>query len=187
MQSVVRRSAICLAAICCFATVAVGDSVDYQGAGTLANHTAFQKGQPAAGHTWEVGDQLREIIDLTTGHAMHGNLGILDVTTGSLSSCMGGEVLCFSGGSLDIDNRQGKDIFFGMLKNGTVINNGTNVFLNATLRNGATTVFRIKGNRFSSQALITPAPVVAEPATLIMFSTGLALLGLFYRAKRGRV
>lgn len=161
-----------LLAVLLLAPLAVGDSIDFQGAGTLSNHTAFTIGRIAAGRTWAVGTQLIQIDNITTGHNQTGDLGVIDITTGTLSHCSSG--FCFTGGTLDIDNLSNKDLFFGALKSGTITMNGATTILSAVLSNGATSVIRENNNTFSSQALVrTSAAVIPEPASMTLMGTGL--------------
>lgn len=162
--------------------LAVGDSFDYQGAGVLANHTAFTKGSISAGSMWEIGDRLLEIIDLTTGHTTIGNLGIVDVTTGVLSKCAVG--FCFSGGTLDIDSKGGGSIFDGSFTTGTISTHNGTVTLSAFLANGAATVIRDNKNSFSTQAIVHGVSPVPEPVSLMLMGTGLLVLSVVRARKK---
>jgi hypothetical protein len=170
-----------VALIVFFCPVALADSVDYQGSGTLSAGTAFTMGMIAPGSFWEAGDRLVQIDDLTTGVIHTGNLGVLDVKTGTLFACASG--LCFNGGSLDIDNLSNHDLFFGKLSSGTITTSGGKTILSAVLANGATTVINLKSGQFSSQALVQ-SHVIPEPATMGLMGTGLSLLGLIGWKKR---
>jgi hypothetical protein len=177
---------VCLAAIALVILVTphacLADSFDYQGAGTLKTGTAFTSGMIASGHTWDIGDRLLTIENLTTGTTRSGKLGIVDVQTGTLFSCSSG--LCFNGGTLDIDALSGNDVFVGNLLSGTVSSSNGIAILSARLANGATTVIRERGGQFSSQALVHTA-VVPEPASWFLMGSGL-LLFLFQRGRKSR-
>lgn len=166
---------LAVALILIFPLSALGDSVDYQGAGSLSLGTAQQFGSIRAGHVWEVGVQLIEIDDLTTRQVSSGNLGTLDVTSGSLSACSAG--FCFTGGTLDIDDSHGHDIFLGKLVSGTISQTGGKTIMSAFLSNGSTAVLKDNASTFSSQALITtPRVGVPEPASSLLLGTGLVIL-----------
>lgn len=165
----------CLALLA-FSTLSLADSIDYQASGTIANHTAFTMGTIVAGKTWEVGDELVQIDDLTTGKNRTGMLGIIDLTTGKLFSCASG--LCFTGGSLDIDNAKHGSIFDGVLQSGSISRLHGSTILSAIVSNGAVTVIKLKGGQFSTQALVGTVP---EPATLGLFGIGLLAFGFIRR------
>lgn len=172
-----------LALVLIFPGSALCDSVDYQAAGTLTASTAFVKGMIAAGSTWEVGARLLEIDDLTTKHITTGNLGTVDVTSGTLFACSSG--LCFKGGSLDIDRSNGTDYFLGTLTAGTISRSQGMTILTGFLANGNVAVLRDRGgNSFSSQALLsTPKGIVPEPNTLSLMGGGLVGFALLWRKK----
>lgn len=172
-----------VAVLLTFPAAALGDSIDYQGVGLLTNHTAFERGMIAAGHIWEAGDRLTQIIDLTTGHIVRGNLGIVDVTTGRLLPCAAG--FCFAGGTLDIDSIHGGSIFDGNFSRGSIdVENGF-VVLNAFFTNGAAAVIRDHRNSFSTQALVRGVGAqVPEPATFALMGSGLVSLAFLWRKRK---
>ena len=170
------------AALLVLCPLVLGDSIDYQAAGNLKSHTAFTAGSIAAGRTWEVGARLLEIDNLTTGKITTGNLGIVDVSSGKLSLCSSG--LCFTGGSLDIDNLAGSDLFFGKLLSGTISKSNGVTILTATLTNGATSVIKETSGTFSSQAITHGPGVVPEPTTLSLLGTGLFAIGFMFLKRR---
>lgn len=156
---------------------AYADSIDYSGAGSLADHTASQSGAPSAGRSWSVTSQLVEINDTTTGMITQGVLGHVDITTGRLASCTAG--LCFTGGSLDITNTSGGVIFDMAFTSGSVSKSGGNTFLNASLVNGGTTQIESSSGVFSSNSIVsTSAGVAPEPSALWLLGTG--LIGLSF-------
>lgn len=179
----VRLTLFVLTALVLFSGSTLADTIDYQGAGTLSNHTAFVAGAIRAGHSWEVGTELVQIENLTTGVNHTGNLGELDVTTGTLMHCASG--LCFTGGTLDIDNLANKDLFLGTFKSGNISLQHGLATLSAVLANGATTVIRLNRNSFSSQALVsTHVGVIPEPNALYLMGSGLVGLALLWRKKK---
>jgi hypothetical protein len=152
---------------------AFADSFDYQAAGTLQAGTAFTSGSISAGHFWDIGDRLFTIENLTSGVTQSGNLGIVDVQTGVLSSCSSG--FCFNGGTLDIDDLRGNDVFLGRILSGEISSSNGVTILSARLANGATTVIKERGGEYSSQALVHGA-AVPEPASWLLLGTGLLTL-----------
>lgn len=159
---------------------ALADTIDYSGAGSLAQGTATVTGSIAAGKTWEVADQLAEIDNVTTGMITSGNLGVIDLTTGTLAKCSVG--LCFSGGTLDIDGLNDQDLFFSHLESGAIMQSGGFSILSATLVNGAVVTIKNPNKEFSTQAIITQGGgAVPEPATLGLVGTGLLSLGFLKR------
>lgn len=176
-----------LLAVLTFVPLVRADSIDYSGSGSIANHTARIFGQLAVDHIWGVTDQLREITDLTTGKILaEGNLGMDTLMTGLLSKC--GNDLCFSSGSIDIDGRHGNSIFDGKLTHGVIdVENGF-VFLHAEIGTQGGTVFLKTPRGFVSSETIAPsrAPIVAEPATYLLWGTGFSLIAAIYRWRSKR-
>lgn len=163
--------------------VAVADSIDYQGAGTLKNGTAIVTGSIAVGHVWSVTDQLLQIDDLTTGHDIVGHLGTITITTGTLSACSAG--FCFAGGTLDIDGTHNNSIFDSTFSTGSISKSGGITALQAFLSNGAATLIRDNKNSFSTQAVVHTPGVVPEPMSLILMATGLLAMGFAQWKVRG--
>lgn len=160
---------------------AAADSIDYAGAGTLADHTASEFGSPTAGKAWSVTTILVEIDDSTTGMVETGNLGLVTITTGTLSTC--GTALCFTGGSLDIKAKNGSVIFDESFTNGTLLKLGTNTYLNASLSNGGTTMIASTTGSFSSDSVVnTRGAPVSESGGLLLLGTG--LVGLWWLARQ---
>lgn len=156
---------------------AAADSIDYAGAGSLSDHTASEFGSPTVGHAWSVTTVLVEIDNTTTGMVETGNLGLVTITTTTLSTC--GTALCFSGGSLDIKAKNGSVIFDESFTNGTILKLGTNTYFNASLVNGGTTMIASLSGSFSSDSVITTASsTVPESSSLFLLGSG--LLGLWW-------
>lgn len=153
------------------------DSIDYAGSGSLSGHTATITGSASAGHTWGVDTELTGIDDLTTGINQQGDLGDVNITTGTLSSCTSG--LCFTGGKLDITSTSGAQLVDESFTSGTIARIGGFMFLNATLPNGATVLLADAHGNFSSDSTITATSgAVPEPAGLFLMGSG--LLGLCF-------
>lgn len=159
---------------------AYADSIDYAGAGSLSDKTASEFGSPSVGKAWSVTTVLVEIDDTSTGMIQTGNLGLVTITTGTLSSC--GTALCFTGGSLDIKNTSGAVIYDMSFTNGTVLKLGTNTYFNASLSNGGTTMIASMSGSFSSDSVVTTAAsTVPEPSALWMLGSGLIGLSFMRR------
>lgn len=156
---------------------AAADSIDYAGAGSLADKTASEFGSPTLGKAWSVTTVLVEIDDTTTGMIQTGNLGLVTITTTTLSAC--GTALCFTGGSLDIKNNSGGVIFDESFTNGTVLKLGSNTYFNASLANGGTTMIASLSGSFSSDSVINKAAAVT-PESSSLFLLGTGLLGLWW-------
>lgn len=171
------RLTILLFAIACSSLFARADSIDYSGAGSLADHTAVVFGAPVAGKTWSVTTELVEIDNTTTGMIETGNLGHVDITTGTLSAC--GTALCFTGGSLDITSSNGTTIFDMSFTNGTVLKLGGNTYFNATLTNGGTTMIASNTGSFSSDSVINGVSTTT-PESSSLFLLGTGLVGLWW-------
>jgi hypothetical protein len=167
--------------ILAFASFARADSIDYSGAGSLSKGTAHISGSLSAGHTWGVLDQLIEIDDETTGQIEQGNLGTVDIVTGTLRSCSLG--LCFTGGDLDIRSLTGL-IFKESFVSGSVTQINGNTFLNAVMSQGATLLLEdVNGNFSSDSTVTTVSATTPEPGALGLLGTGLLLLPLFARRR----
>jgi hypothetical protein len=67
-------------------TVALADTVDFAGGGSIADHDAGTIGQLKVGSTFSMFDQLQEINDETTHNVQQGDLGKVVITTGALSN-----------------------------------------------------------------------------------------------------
>lgn len=173
-----KRSLLALVFFALAAPIAVAGSIDYQGTGTISGGTASTQGSIAVGKTWEVIDQLVQIDN--NGVVQTGNLGKIDLTTGTLSSCAAG--FCFTGGTLDIDNLSDADLALATFTSGSISTAGGVTTLSAFLPNGAATVIKLSNNSFSTQALVGTVP---EPATLGLLGTGLvSLAGLVWSKRR---
>jgi hypothetical protein len=169
-----------LALLLALTTFAAADTIDYSGAGSVSAGTAHVSGRVKAGHTWGILDELIEIDNETTGSISQGDLGSVDVVTGTLKACAQG--LCFVGGDLDIRDAAGAVIFKGEFTSGTVSEMGGNTFLNAVLTQGATVLLRdAKGNFSSDSTLTTRVAHTPEPSSLWMLGTGFLGLSLVRR------
>jgi hypothetical protein len=172
------RLTILVLAILALPALALADTIDYSGAGSLSAGTAVVSGKVAPGHTWGVLDNLIEIDNETTGVIQQGILGKVDIVTGTLSSCAQG--LCFTGGDLDIRNSSGSVIFKGEFTSGTIAKISGNIFLNAVMANGATVLLEdTKGNFSSDSTITTGHHVIPEPSTLGLLGLGLVSLAYF--------
>jgi hypothetical protein len=170
---------ILFAAVLVFSVVAAADTIDYAGGGSIKNGTVTITGSIANGKTWSVTDELMQIDDETTHVIARGDLGKVDITTGTLVACSAG--YCFTGGSLDITNTSGDTLFDGSFTSGTITQSGGNTFLNASLVNGGTVLIKSKSGAFSSDSIITTTP---EPSTLGLLGSGLIGLACMRRWAR---
>lgn len=164
-------------AVLLLSTFTLADTLDYQAAGTLAQHNAFAFGKIAPGAIWGATDQLDEVINLTTGRSIVGILGTLTISSGTLFSCPGG--FCFKGGSIDIDSTKKSVGNFDALLTGGVITVTKNaVILSFTAPFGAGGTIKLANQSFSSEVLVSKRGVVPEPATLGLMGMGIVALGL---------
>lgn len=171
-----------IVAVLCLVPLSLADSIDYSGAGSLSKGTAFVSGSLTAGSTWSVLDVLVEIDNLTTGKIQRGNLGSVDITTGTLSACAGG--LCFTGGDLTIIEKSGL-IFKDAFETGMVSMISGNVFLNAVMANGATVLLEDSNGNFSSDSTITVVTATTpETGSWIFMGTGFLGIGALGRRLR---
>lgn len=168
------RALLVLLALVSFAAA---DSIDYAGAGSLSDKTASEFGSPSLGKAWSVTTILVEIDNTTTGMVETGNLGLVTITTGTLTGC--GTALCFTGGSLDIKAKNGSVIFDESFTDGTVLKLGTNTYFNATLSNGGTTMIASLSGSFSSDSVVTTR-TSAVPESSSLFLLGSGLVGLWW-------
>lgn len=168
--------------------LALADSIDYSGSGSVANHTARIFGHLSVGSIWGVTDQLHEIIDLTTNKilAEGTNIGMDTVMTSTLFKCAAG--LCFSSGMIDIDVRGKHHLDLdGTLTHGQISILDGFVSLQAQLgQNGGTILLKNPKGFVSTQTIAQQAPVVAEPGTLVLFGSGVVALGWKLWEKRKR-
>lgn len=165
-------------AVVLLSTFTLADTLDYQAAGTVQQHTAFSTGKIAAGSIWSATDRLDEVINLNTGRSIVGNLGTVTLTTGTLFSCPGG--FCFKGGSVDIDSiKKSVGNFDALLTGGAItVTKGANI-LSFTAPFGAGGVIRLANQSFSSELLVAQrGATVPEPATLGLMGMGFVALGL---------
>ena len=157
------------------------DTVDYQAVGNLADGTAIITGSIASGQTYGVADTIKLIFNITTGRRQSGNdLGILDVTSGTLTTCSIG--FCFVGGTIDIDTVSGRDLFQSALTSGTISKSGPTTIMSVTLPNGVASVLSESGGNFSSQALTTGQ--VPELSTFVLLGSGLVAMAFAFWNKR---
>lgn len=174
--------ALALSLILIFPGSALGDSIDYQGAGSLSQGTAAQFGSIRPGHVWEVVTQLIEIDNLTTGMIEHGILGTIDITSGTLFNCAHG--LCFHGGSIDIDAVNNSSIFDSPFSGGTIsVVNGISTLTAHFGGRVAAAVIRNNHDEFSSQALTRSSAPVPEAGTFLLLGTGLLALAGVWRKR----
>jgi hypothetical protein len=176
---------ILFVAFLAFSVVAAADTIDYAGGGSVKNRTGTITGSIANGKTWSVTDELMQIDDETIHVITRGDLGKVDITTGTLMACSTG--FCFSGGSLDITNSSGGTLFDGAFTSGTITQSGGNTFLNASLANGGTVLIKSKSGAFSTDSIITTtAATTPEPSTLGLLGSGLIGLAFMRQwARRG--
>lgn len=164
-----------LIALIAFAIPVFADTIDYSGAGSLSNGTARISGKLSAGSTWAVLDNLIEVNDETTGKIMQGQLGSVDIVTGTLTKC--GTMLCFNGGDLDIRSTTGAVLFKGAFTSGTISKMGGSTFLNAVMPSGATVLLKDAHGNFSSDSTITTRLAhTPEPSALFLMGTGILAL-----------
>jgi hypothetical protein len=78
---------ILFAAVLAFSVVAAADTIDYAAAGSIKNGTVSIVGSIANGQTWSVTEELMQMDDETTHVITRGNLGKVDITTGTLMAC----------------------------------------------------------------------------------------------------
>jgi len=159
-------------------TAALANTIDYQNFGTVAGGTATISGSATVGGSVSLGSQLTGINNT------FGNLGWVQVTTGTLSSCGAG--LCFTGGTITITATGGATLFQGTFSSGTVsVVNGV-TFVNASLPFFGSGTVQIsmgvgQAGVVSGDTIITP-----EPGTLGLLGTGLVgLAGIVRRKMRG--
>lgn len=171
---------ILFAAVLVFSVVAAADTIDYAGGGSVKKGTVTIVGSIGNGQTWSVTDELMEIDNTTTNVITRGDLGKVDITTGTLKACSGG--YCFSGGSLDITNASGGTLFDGAFTSGTITHSGGNTFLNASMVNGGTVLIKSNNGAFSSDSIITTTSTTTpEPSTLGLMGSGLIGLAFMRR------
>jgi len=178
---------ILFAAVLAFSVVAAADTIDFAGGGTTKGGTVTIMGSIANGSTWSVTDELMEIDDETTNMVTEGDLGKVDITTGTLMASSTG--FSFTGGSLVVTNTSGVTLFDGAFTSGTISQSGGNTFLNASMANGTGTVLiKTKSGSFSSDSVVTTGiSTIPEPSTLGLVGTGLIGLAFIRRSARSKL
>lgn len=164
-------------------TVAYADTVDFSGAGSLADHNAGTTGQLANHSRFGIFDTLMEITDQTTGKTIQGqDLGKVMIDTGRLHPCAQHE-FCANTGILDITAKNGTVLFDGALTDITIRKNGGTIFLSAAALGGGTVAIVNNAGDFSSNSIVqTSLATVPEPSALLLMGTG--FIGLSFLRRR---